>query len=88
MRKSLFLFLVLVMLLGGIATACATAPTDTSEDAITTKRTPSPLGKEMILVGESQDIQVYKMTDNITGVICYVTINSERYNPSSIFCVK
>jgi hypothetical protein len=87
MKKGLVLFLIAVMVLGVIATGCAPAPTDVNGNVVDKNSTPEPIGKEMTLVGQSQYVQVYRMTDNVTGVICYVTIDHVNYDPSSIFCI-
>ena len=86
--RILFFIVLLVVVIGGaILTSCA-VPTDTNGQPIQPNTTPQPVGKEMILVGQYRDVQVYKMIDNITEVICYVTISTKEYMTSSIFCLK
>jgi len=93
-RKMYFLLAILIVITLAVAfllNSCATAlPTDVYGNTIITNPTsmPVPFGKEMILIGQHEDIQVFKIVDSITEVTCYVTINSQRYQPSSIFCIK
>jgi len=91
-KQIYFLFVGLIVIgffVMGLLTSCA-VPTDVYGNPITTNPTsiPAPFGKEMILIGQHEDIQVFKVVDNITEVTCYVTINAQRYQPSSIFCIK
>lgn len=91
-KRMYFLFVILIAwALVFLLNSCARAlPTDTYGNTIISNPTnvPVPFGKEMILIGQYEDIQVFKVIDNITEVTCYVTINSQRYQPSSIFCIK
>ena len=89
--KFFLICFVIVMLAVVLSlSSCAPPPTDEygNPQSFNSTTTPEPVGKEMILVGQHGDVQVYKMIDNITEVTCYVTISTQRIQESSIFCVK
>lgn len=90
MKKGLVLFLIAVMVMGLIVTACAPAETDANGQPVAPNSTPAPVGEEMTLVGQYRDVQVYKMTDNIREVIitCYITISTRQIQTSDIYCIK
>jgi hypothetical protein len=84
----LFFAILITIMLSTIflLTSCAPATdTDINPNSVSSSQ---PAGKEMVLVGQYDDVQVYKMIDNIAEVTCYVTINIQRYLESSIFCIK
>jgi hypothetical protein len=80
-------FVVVMLIMVALLNSCAMA-TDVNGQPILPNTTPQPVGKEMILVGQHRDVQVYKMIDNMTEVTCYVTISTQQIQESSIFCVK
>lgn len=81
-RKYLLFTILVVIMLSVIflLTSCAPPTQETISG--------QAIGKEMFLIGQYEDIQVFKVIDNIAKVTCYVTINSQRYEPSNIFCIK
>jgi len=83
-------FVIVMLVMVVLLNSCAPAPTDSNGNPISILSTPvpEPIGNEMIIIGQHDDVQVFKTIDNMTGVVCYVTINSREYEPSSIFCIK
>jgi hypothetical protein len=75
------LICIIIVIILGLAVSCA--PVDTS----TTTTKTNVEGYGMKLMAEQDDIQVWRMVDHLSAT-CYITINSQRYQPAEIFCLK
>jgi hypothetical protein len=67
-----------------LAVACA--PVGSVADV--NSKVETTVSGKMKLIGQQQDIQVWSIVDGLSGTVCYITINTQRYQPSAIFCIN
>lgn len=71
---SVVLFIIVIIMVVSLSSCTVSETNNNNHDT-----------SNMTLVAEKSDIQVWKFTDN--SIQCYVTINSQRYEAASIFCI-
>ena len=79
--RTILILIVILLLCTMLIVACAPP-----EDSTTPSKT-NVEGYGMKLLAEQDDIQVWRMVDPFSAT-CYITINSQRYQPAEIFCLK